>query len=196
MYYSPVVIDLFGTRVHKSAFLIFLFGNYFVVFLFFIYFLFILSFEIDVIFKDFITFVQLMSEKFAVFIIVMFITIVCSLWFCSYFTKTICKTTHSCHNISIRTGKIVWKVSESSIICSWIWVPEDTSTQAISKCIKCKHWMCRKIKIIVFFVWPAPWSTDISLFYCSDINLFLRRELCNLWLIFFKNSSRSFALQK
>ena len=86
MYYSPVVIDLFGTWVHKSAFPIFLFGNYFVVFLFSIYFLFILCFEFDVVFIDFITFVQLMSEKFAVFIIVICIIIVCFLWFCSYFT--------------------------------------------------------------------------------------------------------------
>ena len=30
--------------------------------------------------------------------------------------------------IVIRNGKIEWKVSGSSIICGWTWVPEDTST--------------------------------------------------------------------
>ena len=63
-------------------------------------------------------------------------------------------------NIVIRNGKIVW-------------VPEDTSTQATSEYIKCKHQKYRKIKATILFIWPAYWSTDISSLYYSDINLFL-----------------------
>ena len=33
--------------------------------------------------------------------------------------------------------------------------------------------MCRKIKRTVLLVWPSSWSTDVSSFHCSDINLFL-----------------------
>ena len=86
--------------------------------------------------------------------------------------------------------------SESSIICSWAWVPEDTSTQPTSEFIKCKYWMYRKIKITVFFMWLAFWSSDISSFYCSGINLFLVDytccKLCNIWLLLFRNNSRSY----
>ena len=43
-------------------------------------------------------------------------------------------------------------------------------------------------KTNVFFMWPASWSTDISSFYYSDINLFLIYyaccKLCNSWLQF------------
>ena len=48
--------------------------------------------------------------------------------------------------------------------------------------------------------WPASWSTDVSLFYCSDINLLLNdyswRELYNIWSLLFENNSRSVTLQK
>ena len=54
--------------------------------------------------------------------------------------------------------------------------------------------MCQKIKTTVFFMWPASWSTDISLFYYSDINLFLIDYACcklyNIWLLLFENNSR------
>ena len=56
--------------------------------------------------------------------------------------------------------------------------------------------MCRKIKTTLFFLWPASWSTDISSFYYSDINLFLIAnacyKLCNIWLLLFENNSRSY----
>ena len=56
--------------------------------------------------------------------------------------------------------------------------------------------MCRKITATVFFTWPASWGTDISLFYYSDINLFLIDyaccKLCNIWLLLFENNSRSY----
>ena len=56
--------------------------------------------------------------------------------------------------------------------------------------------MCRKIKTTLFFLWPASWSTDISSFYYSDINLFLIAyacyKLCNIWLLLFGNNSRSY----
>ena len=42
------------------------------------------------------------------------------------------------------------------MICSWTWVPEDTSTQATSAYIKCKQWICRKVRIVkttVLFIW-------------------------------------------
>ena len=71
---------------------------------------------------------------------------------------------------------------------------EDTSTQATSEFIKCKHWMCRKFKTVAFFMWPASWRTDISSFYYSDINLFLIgyscSKLCNTWLLVFENNCR------
>ena len=56
--------------------------------------------------------------------------------------------------------------------------------------------MCRKIKITVFFMRPASWSTDMSSFNYSDINLFLINysccKLCNIWLLLFENNSRSY----
>ena len=43
---------------------------------------------------------------------------------------------------------------------------------------------------------PASWSTDISSFDYSDINLFLIdygfSKLCNIWLLLFENNSRSY----
>ena len=58
------------------------------------------------------------------------------------------------------------------------------------------NWMYRKIKITVFFMWLAFWSSDISSFYCSGINLFLVDytccKLCNIWLLLFRNNSRSY----
>ena len=55
--------------------------------------------------------------------------------------------------------------------------------------------MCRKIKT-TFFMRPASSSTDISLFYFSDINLLLIDygccKLSNIWLLLFENSSRSY----
>ena len=50
--------------------------------------------------------------------------------------------------IVIRNGKIVWKVAWSGIICGWTWVPEDTSAQATSAYIRCKHWMCWKVSMV------------------------------------------------
>ena len=61
---------------------------------------------------------------------------------------------------------------------------------------ECKHSMCRKIKATVFFMWQASWSTDISSFYYSDINLFLIDYACfklsNIWLLIFENNSRAY----
>ena len=54
--------------------------------------------------------------------------------------------------------------------------------------------MSRKIKTTVFFMW-ASWSTDISSFYYSDINLFLIDYACckrNIWLHLFENNSKSY----
>ena len=60
--------------------------------------------------------------------------------------------------------------------------------------------MCRKIKTTVFSMWPASSSTDISSFYCSDINLFLIDytwcKLCNIRLLLFENNSRSINIQE
>ena len=82
------------------------------------------------------------------------------------------------------------------MIFGWTWVPEDTSTQATSAYIRCKHWMCRKIKTTVFFTWPAYLSTDISSSYCSDFNLFLVDyaccKLCNIWLLLFESNYKSY----
>ena len=54
--------------------------------------------------------------------------------------------------------------------------------------------MCRKIKTTVLFMSPASWSTDLSSFYYSGINLFLTDyvcyKLCNIWLLLFENNSR------
>ena len=36
----------------------------------------------------------------------------------------------------------------SSIICGWTWVLEDTSTQAISAYIRCKQWMCWRVRLV------------------------------------------------
>ena len=60
--------------------------------------------------------------------------------------------------------------------------------------------MCRKIKTTVFSMWPASSSTDMSSFYCSDINLFLIDytwcKLCNIRLLLFENNSRSINIQE
>ena len=50
----------------------------------------------------------------------------------------------SCLTIVIRNRKIVWKVVWIEYYLHWTWVPEDTSTQATSAYIRCKHWMCCK----------------------------------------------------
>ena len=63
-------------------------------------------------------------------------------------------TLHS--SIVIRNGKIVWKVDWIEYYCGWTWVPEDTSIQATSEYIICKHWKYRKIKTTVLFMW-ATW---------------------------------------
>ena len=80
------------------------------------------------------------------------------------------------------------------------WVPENTSNQATSEYIKCKHWRYWKIKTTVLFMWPTSWSPDISSFYCSDINLLLidyaKCKLCNKWLFLFENNSRSLTLEE
>ena len=60
--------------------------------------------------------------------------------------------------------------------------------------------MCRKLKTTIFFLRPASWGIDISLFYHSDINLFLIDytccKLCNIWLLLFENNSRSYRYTK
>ena len=60
----------------------------------------------------------------------------------------------------------------------------------------CKHWMCQKTKRTVFFIWSISWSTDISSFCYSDINLILIEyvslKLCNIWFFLFENNSRSY----
>ena len=70
--------------------------------------------------------------------------------------------------IVIRNGMMVWKVV-------WIeyYLRLNLISRRYSEYIKCKQWMCGKIKTTVFFILPASWSTDISLFYSADINLFL-----------------------
>ena len=56
--------------------------------------------------------------------------------------------------------------------------------------------MSRKIKANVILMLPASWSTDISSFFYSGINLFLIDysccKLCNIWLLLFENDSRSY----
>ena len=78
----------------------------------------------------------------------------------------------------------------------WTWVSEDISIHPTSELIKCKHWMCHKIKATVFFMWPDSWSTNISSFYYSYINLFVIDyaccKLCNIWSLLFENNSRSY----
>ena len=86
--------------------------------------------------------------------------------------------------------------SGSSITCEWTWVPEDISTQATPELIKWKYWTFWKIKTTVFFIWSTSWSTDLSSFYYSGIDLFLIYnvccKLCNISLLFFENNSRSY----
>ena len=55
---------------------------------------------------------------------------------------------YSCYSIVI-TERWSGRKSGSSIV--WTWAPEDTSTQATTEFVKCKHWICGKIKTTVFF---------------------------------------------
>ena len=52
------------------------------------------------------------------------------------------------------------------------------------------------VNTTVFFMWPASWSTDISSFCYSGINLFLIDyaccKLCIIWLLILENNSRSY----
>ena len=64
-----------------------------------------------------------------------------------------------------------WKDSLKGSLVRVSWLLEGTSTQATSECIKRKHSKYRKIKTTV--LWPTSWGTNISSFYCSDVNLFL-----------------------
>ena len=49
-------------------------------------------------------------------------------------------------------------------------------------------------------MWSASWSTDISYFYHSDINLFLTDDawckLYNIWFLLCENNSRSITIQE
>ena len=60
--------------------------------------------------------------------------------------------------------------------------------------------MCWKIKTTVFFMWLASWRTDISSFYCSDINLFLIDyawcKLSNKWLLLYGSNCMSITIQE
>ena len=95
-------------------------------------------------------------------------------------------------SIVIRNGKIVAKV-----ISAWTWVPKGTSTQATSEYMKCKHWMCQKMKTTIYPYVLASWCNDISFCYCSNINPFLTDYAwCNICLPFFQNSSRKIIIQK
>ena len=52
------------------------------------------------------------------------------------------------------------------MICGWNWVPRDTSTQAASAYIKCKHWICRKVRMVktsVLFIWDQLLAALIHL---------------------------------
>ena len=69
-------------------------------------------------------------------------------------------------------GSLDWVLFEYYYF-GWTWLLEDISTQATSEFIKWKHWMGRKIKATVLFMWPTSWNTDISWFCYSDNNLFL-----------------------
>ena len=63
----------------------------------------------------------------------------------------------------VRVYGILFKFPKSSfacIICGWTWVREDTSTQATSAFIKCKHWMYPKVSIVktsgaISHMWPV-----------------------------------------
>ena len=58
------------------------------------------------------------------------------------------------------------------MICSWIWVPEDTSTQATSAYIKYKQWICRKVrkvKTTVLFIWSQVLTGLIHLNFITLI---------------------------
>ena len=52
------------------------------------------------------------------------------------------------------------------MICGWTWVPEDTSTQATSAYIKCKHWIHREVRMVkttVLFIWDQLLAALIHL---------------------------------
>ena len=58
------------------------------------------------------------------------------------------------------------------MICSWTWVPEDTSTQATSAYIKCKQWICRKVRMVkttVLFIWDQVLTGLIHLNFITLI---------------------------
>ena len=90
--------------------------------------------------------------------------------------------------------------SRSSVTCGWTWVPKDTSTQATSACIKWKHLMCWKVRIVktpVFFIGDQLFGALIHLYY-FDVNLFLIYDawckLCNIWLLLWENNSSSITI--
>ena len=103
--------------------------------------------------------------------------------------------------IVIRNEKIVWKVVCLSITCRSTWVPEDTSTQATSAYIKCKHWLCRKVRMVkttVFFICDLLFGALIDLNFIILILMFLTYhawcKLCNIWLFLCENNSRSITI--
>ena len=95
----------------------------------------------------------------------------------------------------IRNRKVVWKVFAAAE------VPQDTSTQATSKYIKCYHLNVRENQNNCIFSCDNPLGTLVSLFYCSDINVLpnsiddAQLELCNIWLLLVEDRSRSITKQ-
>ena len=58
------------------------------------------------------------------------------------------------------------------MICGWTWVPEDTSSQATSTYIKCKHWIWRKVRMVkttVLFIWDQLLAALIDLNFITLI---------------------------
>ena len=64
--------------------------------------------------------------------------------------------------------------SEPSMICGWAWVPEDTSTQAITAYITCKHRICRKVRLVkttVLFMWDQLLAALIHFNFITLISI-------------------------
>ena len=93
--------------------------------------------------------------------------------------------------IVIRNKKIVWKV---------VWVEYyfrlNLSTQATTAYIKCKHWMCWKVRMVkttIFFIFnQLLGALYLNLFLIDD----LLCKLCNIWLLLCENNSRSITIPK
>ena len=109
------------------------------------------------------------------------------------------------YSIVIRNGKIVWK---GVWIECYLRLNMSSRRYSFPGCLSIHQMLTlnvpgsqnsqNSLNNCIRYIRPAFWSTDISKFYYSDINLFLIDDagckICNIWLLLFESNSRTITI--